>query len=70
MPLRTYRCEAGHEFDVIESMDGPKQTICPEPAEGDDGSSICGLEVEQIIALQQRPIVKGGTKVFHPGRMR
>ncbi len=31
-PLRAYRCSAGHEFEVVESMDGPQQTRCAQEA--------------------------------------
>ena len=64
-PLRNYRCEAGHEFEIYESMDGPKQTRCPRTAVGDDDSSVCGKPVERLIALPQRAIVKGGTRNHH-----
>jgi len=54
-PLRAYRCEDGHEVDVLESMDGPRLTSCPT----------CGKPVEPVIQSTQRPIVKGGTRLHH-----
>lgn len=58
MPIRSYRCAAGHEFEALESMDGPSQTQCPD----------CNRPVERVMSLTQPGIVKGGTPTYHTGR--
>lgn len=68
MPLRSYRCSRGHEFEIVESMDGPRTTRCPVTADDET----CGdRDLTPVIQIQQRPIVKGGTPRHHartPGR--
>ena len=73
MPLRAYRCSRGHEFEVVESMDGPRTTRCPELVDERrtmddqvDNHVVCGdRDLTPIIQPQQRPIVKGGTPRHH-----
>jgi putative FmdB family regulatory protein len=38
MPIYEYRCENGHEFEVIQSMSDDPVTACPE----------CGAPVERV----------------------
>jgi putative FmdB family regulatory protein len=38
MPIYEYRCENGHEFEVIQSMSDDPVTACPE----------CGATVERV----------------------
>ena len=38
MPIYEYRCENGHEFEVVQSMSDDPVTACPE----------CGAPVERV----------------------
>ena len=38
MPIYEYRCENGHEFEVVQSMSDDPVTACPE----------CGAQVERV----------------------
>lgn len=68
MPLRAYRCGAGHEFELVERMSDPPLPCCPEIVPEDmDGETVvmCGADVERLIMATQRPIVRDGTPNHH-----
>ena len=70
-PLRAYRCEAGHEFEVMESMGAEPRDACGQRQSYLDVSSMgyyCTRPVTRLIQPTQPPIVKGGMPTHHKGR--
>lgn len=53
MPFYDYRCEKGHEYEVIEKMDEPHDA-CPD----------CGRPTERLLSASNVR-VPGGTPIHH-----
>lgn len=61
MPIYTYRCAAGHEFEAIVKMDGSDAPLCcpvlvemPDRLKEPDEYRECSQHVQKVVSLNAK----------------